>query len=159
MLTAQRFARLAFGPRPSTRRRPRLAGAPWRAWYGANTNTGRTEEQHAKEVGGRASLHEDALNILRANWDALPRTWTPTGSRQSVKRDQSYTATQAHESHMLDHGISYHCKEKVSLLQKQKKEDKAGRYNEHFKYTAEDPGFLVAAADGRGNHGKSAKKR
>ena len=60
---------------------------------------------------------------------------------------------------MVDHVLSYYYDEKVGLLQSQKKEDKAGRYNEHFKYTAGDPGFIVAAADGRGNHGKSAQKR
>jgi hypothetical protein len=106
-------------------------------------------EQHAKASGGRASLHESALNILRANWDALPRTWKPSGSQQTIRRSTSYTATPAHENLMVDHVLSYYYDEKVGLLQKQKKEDKAGRYNKHFKYKREDRGFIVAATDGR----------
>ena len=47
----------------------------------------------------------------------------------------------------------------VGLLQSQKKADKADRYNKHFNYKAEDPGFIVAAADGRGRPGKSAQTR
>jgi hypothetical protein len=119
---------------------------------GANAITKRTPEQHAKAVGGRASLHEDAINIIFANWDALPRTWTPTGSRKSVKRDQSYTATKLYEPRMIDHVLSYYYNEPEQV-------HKAGRYNEHFKYKAGDPGFLVAAADGCGRPGKSAQTR
>jgi hypothetical protein len=123
--------------------------------HGGNTITGRTPEQHAKSSGGRASLHEDAINILFANWDALPRTWTPTGSRQSVKRDQ----TCERESRLVDHVLSYYYDEKVGSLQQQTKVHKAGRYNTHFKYKAGDPGFIVAAADDRGVRAKSAQTR
>jgi hypothetical protein len=42
--------------------------------HGGNTETGYTKEQHAKACAGRASMHEDAINILFANWGALPLT-------------------------------------------------------------------------------------
>jgi hypothetical protein len=123
---------------------------------GGNSKKGRTPEQHAKAVGGRASLHEDAINILFANWNALPRTWRPPTSREAVTRSQSYTATKAYESRMIDHVLSCYYKEKVAFLQTQSKVHKADRYNEHFKYKAGDPGFLVAATDGRGRPTKQA---
>ena len=104
-------------------------------------------------------MHESALNILFANWDALPRTWKPSGSPQSITRSTSFTATQAYEQRMLTHVLSCHCNVMVGLLQSQTKADKADRYNKHFNYKAGDPGFIVAAADGRGRHGKSAQKR
>jgi hypothetical protein len=60
---------------------------------GGNTQTGYTYEQHAKVCGGRVSLHESAINIMFANWDALPRTWKPSGSHKPITRPQSYTDT------------------------------------------------------------------
>jgi hypothetical protein len=73
-----------------------------------------------------------------------------SGCHQKVKSDQSYTATKAYEQRMMDHVLSYCYNEKVGFLTKQKKVHKAGRYNEHFKYKRGDPGFIVAASDGRG---------
>jgi hypothetical protein len=40
--------------------------------------------------------------------------------------------------------------EKVGKLQTQSKVHVADRYNEHFKYKAGDPGFVVCNSDGRG---------
>jgi hypothetical protein len=113
--------------------------------HGGNTITGRTDEQHAKAIscGVRPSLGEDALNILFGHWDALPRTWKPSGSRKGVKRYQSHTATQACEQRMLEHVLSCLYDEKVSSVAVQTKERKAARYNTHFEYKAGDPGFLT----------------
>jgi hypothetical protein len=124
-------------------------------------NKGWTPEHHAKAVGGRASMHESAINILFANWDALPRTWKPSGSPQSITRSTSVTATKAYEQQMITHVISSHYDVKVGFLMTQKKADKADRYNKHFNYKVGDPGFIVAATDGRGGGGprKSAQTR
>jgi hypothetical protein len=65
--------------------------------HGGNIETGYTPEQHAKACAGRASMHEDAINIMFAHWDALPRTWRPIGS---------YTATKLYEPRMIDHVLS-----------------------------------------------------
>ena len=111
--------------------------------HGGNSVKGRTAEQHAKACGGRASLHEDAINILFANWNALPLTWKARESQKSVKRNQSYTATQACELRMIHHVLSFHYNEKVGKLQTQSKVHVTDRYNEHFKYEAGDPGFIV----------------
>ena len=127
--------------------------------HGGNSVMSYTAQQHAKACAGRASLHEDAINILFANWNALPLTWKAMESQKSVKRNQSYTATQACELLMIQHVLSFHYNEKVGKLQTQSKVHVADRYNEHFKYKAGDPGFIVAAADGRGRPGKSAQTR
>jgi hypothetical protein len=87
---------------------------------------------------------------MYANWNALPLTWTARESQKSVKRNQSYTATQACELRMIHHVLSFHYKEKVGKLQTQSKVHVADRYNEHFKYEAGDPGFIVCTSDGRG---------
>ena len=118
--------------------------------HGGNSVKGRTPEQHAKAVGGRASLHEDAINILFANWNALPLTWRPPTFFKAVIRPQSYTASKVFEQRMIHHVLSFHYNEKVGELQTQSKVHVADRYNEHFKYEAGDPGFVVCTSDGRG---------
>jgi hypothetical protein len=122
--------------------------------HGGNSVMSYTAQQHAKACAGRASLHEDAINIMFANWNALPRTWRPPTFVKTVTRPQDYTATHVYEQRMLDHVLSWYYSEKVGKLQTQSKVHKAGRYNEHFKYKAGDPGFLAAATDGRGGQAK-----
>jgi hypothetical protein len=51
---------------------------------------------------------------------------------------------------MIHNVLSVQYNAKVGELQTQSKVHKADRYNEHFKYKAGDPGFVVAATDGRG---------
>jgi hypothetical protein len=61
---------------------------------------------------------------------------------------------------MIHHVLSSHYNEMVGFLMTQKKADKADRYNKHFNYKAGDPGFIVAAADGRGGgHGRGGPTR
>jgi hypothetical protein len=89
-------------------------GGSMKHLHGGNSKTGWTAEQHAKVSGGRASLHEDAINILFANWEDLPRTMKP--GRSLSTRTQSYTATRAYESRMVDQVLSYHYNAQVSVL-------------------------------------------
>jgi hypothetical protein len=135
-------------------------GGSMEGQHGGNSITGWTAKHHSKASGGRASMHESAINILFANWDALPRTWKPSGSRVAITRSTSVTATKAYEQQMINHVISSHYNVMVGLLQSQTKADKADQYNKHFNYKAGDPGFIVATTDGRGGyHGRGGRTR
>jgi hypothetical protein len=109
--------------------------------HGANTNTGWTDEYHAKAVGGRASLHEDAINILRANWDALPLTRKPSTSPERVKLNQSWVGI-AYEARMLDHVLSCLYDEKVGFVKSQTKCTRQTNTTSTSSTSQETPAFL-----------------
>jgi hypothetical protein len=96
--------------------------------HGGNSVKGYTAEQHAKACGGRALMHEDAINILCANWNALPLTWRPPTFFKAVIRPQRYAASQVFEQRMIHHVLSFHYNEKVGELQTQSKVHVADRY-------------------------------
>jgi hypothetical protein len=127
--------------------------------HGANDQTGRTAERHATECGGRAMMHVDAMGLLFGNWNALPWSWKPRGSKHTGKRSTSWTAGKAREDKMLDHLLSYHKDVLVGAVRSDTKLVRAGRYNALFEYKPGDPGFLVVATDGRGGHGRASKPK
>jgi hypothetical protein len=137
-------------------------GGSMQRQQGGNSKTGRTAAQHAMESSaGRATMHGDALNILRANWNALPISWHPTAGSQRVKRNPEGGSR---EGVMLGYLLSiYHEDVPVpglSGLRSAPKLERAGRYNKRFRYMAGDPGFLVSTTDGRGGcHPKKALYR